>query len=155
MMDRHSHLSHFLFSTHLSEDLHMNAPFFCFSVRSVWLVYMANIQCLDILPQKAKTKSDCEHSQCGWWSKQFLLFFFHDITQIITILPWWWWWNSVFLINYAGANVCASLSVPMSLSPWHMRPITCVKQKVDVKDAEDNIDIHTTVNLLICACACH
>ena len=112
---------------------------------------MANIQCLDILPQIAKTKSDCEHSQCGWWSKQFLLFFFHDITQIITILPWWWWWNSVFLINYAGANVCASLSVPMSLSPWHMRPITCVKQKVDVKDVEDNIDIHTTVNLFICA----
>ena len=113
---------------------------------------MANIQCLDILPQKAKTKSDGGgHSQCGWWSKQFLLFFFHDITQIITILPWWWWWNSVFLINYAGANVCASLSVPMFPSPWHMRPITCVKQKVDVKDVEDNIDIHTTVNLLICA----
>ena len=33
-----------------------------------------------------------------------------------------------------------------------MRPITYVKQKVDVKDVEDNIDIHTTVDLLICAC---
>ena len=105
----------------------------------MWLVYMANIQCLDILPQIAKTKSDGGgHSQCGWWSKQFLLFFFHGITQIITILPWWWWWNSVFLINYAGANVCASLSVPMSLSPWLMRPITYVRQEVDVKDVRNN-----------------
>ena len=124
----------------------MDAPFLFFCQICVACLHRKHLVSWHSAPE-SENKIRRRHWQCGWWSIQFLLFFFHDITQIILMK---------MMKQCLPHKICRGQCLRLPQCP-HV-PVSITHETDNWCQAEsgcggqiDNIHIHTIVNLLICA----